>query len=80
MHAAKLEKSDRLQRTLKVLKTGGWHSTLDITINAQTTCASTNVAELRENGITILTKREKRGRSTIWLYKWVPEVQLELPI
>ena len=66
LHAAKLEKSDRLQRVHKYLKgCDGEKSTMDI-IKATNTCAVNSViSELRDNGIAIDCRRD----GSKWLYK-----------
>jgi hypothetical protein len=55
IHYAKLESSERLQRVLRLLSDGRWHSTRDIMFGADVCAVSTTMAELRENGIRIIT-------------------------
>lgn len=58
MHAAKLDKSARLQRVADLLKTGGIYSTMEIIEKAQVCAVNSICAELRENGMTIDCWRE----------------------
>jgi len=51
MNAARLEKSERLQRTLEVLMDGKPHTTLDIAVRTRSCATHSNIAELRENGV-----------------------------
>jgi biotin operon repressor len=53
MHAASLERSERLQRVLWLLLDGQWHSTLEIVQRAQVCAVNSCIAELRANGIDI---------------------------
>ena len=66
LHAAKLEKSDRLQRVHKYLKDCvDEKSTMDI-IKAVNVCAVNSIiSELRDNGIAI----DCRRNGSRWLYK-----------
>ena len=62
IHYAKLEKSPRLQRVLKVLKGGGWFSTRDIVRWADVCAVNSAITELRRNDINIQTRCVGRGR------------------
>ncbi len=62
MHAARLEKSDRLQRVAALLADGRWHSTLDIMIGAGVCAVNSCIAELRVNGCDIACRRVGRER------------------
>lgn len=62
MHAARLEKSERLQRVLALLEDGRWHSTLDIVIGAGVCAVNSCIAELRANGIAIACRRVGKDR------------------
>lgn len=62
MHAARLEKSERLQRVAALLEDGRWHSTLDIVIGAGVCAVNSCVAELRANGFDIACRRVGRDR------------------
>lgn len=62
MHAARLEKSERLQRVAALLADGQWHSTLDIVIGAGVCAVNSCVAELRANGYAIACRRVGKER------------------
>lgn len=62
LHAAQLANSPRLQRVLKVLADGGWHSTLDLVIGAGVCAVNSCISELRANGIGIACRRVGRER------------------
>ena len=70
MHAARLAKSDRLQRVHAVLADGAEHSTMDIIRAAGVAAVNSIVAELRANGCYIECRqgRAKSGER-IWLYR-----------
>ena len=65
MNAANLDKSDRLQRVLKLLKKGGEFTTLDIVIKAHVCAVNSVVAELRQHGYNINCQR----RGDKWFYR-----------
>jgi len=67
MHAAKLSKSDRLQRVRNALTKAvpGWLSTLQISQRARVLAVSTCVAELRKNGMRISCVRT----GDVWRYR-----------
>ena len=66
LHAAKLEKSDRLQRVHKYLKgCDGEKSTRDIVQAANVLAVNSIISELRDNGIAI----DCRRNGSRWLYK-----------
>lgn len=62
MHAARLDKSDRLQRVLALLEDGRWHSTLDIVIGAGVCAVNSCIAELRANGYSVACRRVGKDR------------------
>ena len=62
MHAARLDKSERLKRVLALLEDGRWHSTLDIVIGAGVCAVNSCIAELRENGFAIACRRVGKDR------------------
>ncbi|TCS69747.1 hypothetical protein EDC61_11947 [Sulfuritortus calidifontis] len=62
MKAARIEKSDRLQRVLALLEDRAWHSTLDIVIGAGVCAVNSCIAELRANGFPIACRRVGRER------------------
>ena len=70
MHAAKLSKSDRLQRVHALLTRfqGRWLTTMDVIQRAQVCAVSSIMDELRENNVNIETKREGR----VWSYRMAP--------
>lgn len=62
MRYARLENSERLQRTLAALRAGGWKSTRDL-IRAANVCAVNScISELRANGFEISTRCLGKGR------------------
>ena len=70
MHAAKIQKSDRLQRVYRLLryvkKEGNpWLSTRAIIMNANVCAVNSIVAELRANGKDIQCKRT----GNVWRYR-----------
>jgi hypothetical protein len=65
MHAASIDKSDRLARVYKLLSQGGEFSTLDIVTGAQVCAVNSIVSELRQNGFDIDCKR----RGDKWFYR-----------
>lgn len=62
MNAARLDRSQRLQRVLSLLEDGRWHSTLDIVIGAGVCAVNSCVAELRANGLRIACRRVGKER------------------
>ena len=70
MKAARLDRSDRLQRVLDALADGGDHSTRDLIVEAEVCAVNSCVAELRDQGHAIECRRD-RGASggPIWLYR-----------
>lgn len=67
MHAAKLDRSARLQRVLDVLRTGVEYSTRDLVMAAQVCAVNSIIAELRANGY-VIHCRQKPGER-VWLYR-----------
>lgn len=65
MNAANLDKSNRLQRVLKLLKKGGEFTTLDIVMKAHVCAVNSVVAELRQHGYNINCQR----RGDKWFYR-----------
>ena len=57
MNYAKLDKSERLQRALKLLSDKGLHSTRDIIRKAHVCAVNSVIGELRMNGKKIPCKR-----------------------
>lgn len=57
MHSASLARSKRLQRACVLLADGAWHSTRDIVFGAHVVAVNSVIAELRDNGCWIETRR-----------------------
>jgi hypothetical protein len=62
IHYAKIEESERLQRTHRLLADGHWHGTREIMRTADVCAVNTVIAELRANGYDITTRCAGRGR------------------
>ena len=74
MHAARLDQSDRLRRTLDVLDDGKEHSTLDLVMLAGVCAVNSVIAELRANGIPIACRQDRDANGNrIWLYRRLKE-------
>lgn len=76
MNAAKLEKSDRLQRALGVLRaarrsdvSGGWVTTRSLIRRAHVCAVNSVVAELRANGAVIEAQVKLIGQARRWSYR-----------
>lgn len=65
MHFARLDRSPRLQRVLKILKDGNKHTTLDLIQEASVCAVNSIVSELRMNGHDITCKR----KGDVWEYR-----------
>ena len=65
MHAATLDRSNRLQRLRAVLRDRKSHSTRDLMHKAHICAVSACVSELRANGLDIACKR----KSGVWYYQ-----------
>lgn len=65
LHAARLEKSDRLQRVRNVLLDGMRHTTRDLIRKARVCAVNSIIAELRENGMQIECQRVRN----LWYYQ-----------
>ena len=67
MNSASLSRSERLQRVHALLGDGAWHSTRDIIDRAQVCAVNSIIAELRDNGCWIETRRRPglAGRSAV---------------
>ena len=76
MHAARLDRSPRLQRVHACLLDGAEHTTLEIAITAQTVCPGTCVSELRAQGAHIECRRLVGGsRATpVYVYRMTRSV------
>ena len=69
MKAARLDRSDRLQRVLDALADGGDHSTRDLIIEAEVCAVNSCVAELRDQGHAIECRRDRGASAPVWLYR-----------
>lgn len=71
MHAARLDRSPRLQRVYELLKGGEEHSTRDIIQGAQVCAVNSCIAELRANGFYIENRQisDPATGQRIWLYR-----------
>lgn len=65
MHAASIEKSDRLRRVDALLADGLPHSTMEIIEDAHVCAVNSIIAELRANGRDIHCNRVDR----VWFYQ-----------
>jgi predicted transcriptional regulator len=65
MNAAKMSKSDRLQRVYKLLSKGGEFTTLEIIQQAGVCAVNSIISELRQNGYKIDCQR----RNDKWFYR-----------
>lgn len=70
MHAARLDRSPRLQRVLDVLRDGREHSTLDLVRSAGVCAVNSCVAELRAQGHRIDCRVEVADGERRWYYRW----------
>ena len=70
MNYARIEKSKRLKRVLKLLSDGKEHSTLDIIKNAYVCAVNSIISELRRNGYAINCFR----RNNKFIYQLVGKV------
>ena len=69
MHAASLESSPRLQRTLDLLLDGREFSTLEIALEAKVCAVNSIIAELRANGLAISCRQVSHRTGPVWLYR-----------
>lgn len=78
MHAAKVEKSPRLQRILAFLRQRGERgaTTLEIAIECTVVNTATYVSELRQNGFTIERTHERTtpGGAAVHRYRLVENI------
>ncbi len=72
MHAAQLS-SPRLQRVLKVLRDGKWHTTRKIVRRANVCAVNACIAELRHHGAEIACVRRKVGGKWRFSYRMMKE-------
>ena len=73
MHAARLDRSPRLQRVHALLADGLERSTLDVATSAQVCAVNSCIAELRVNGARIECRRIRNpaNGAPIWLYRMI---------
>jgi len=71
MHAARIERSERLQRVHALLSDGAEHSTYEIIAGAQVAAVNSIIAELRDNGFYIEGRwdRDKRTGRRVYRYR-----------
>lgn len=62
MHAARLSKSDRLQRVNDLLADGREYSTMEIILLANVCAVNSIASELRHNGVDIRCRQEGTGK------------------
>ena len=74
---AKFSSSKRLQRVHDLLKQGGEHSTLEISIRAGVIAISAIMSELRAQGADIHCRqiRSKQTGERIWVYRLLSPVE-----
>lgn len=65
MHNARIEKSQRLQRVIRLLADGREYSTREIIAHADVCAVNSVITELRANGKNISCRREGHA----WYYK-----------
>lgn len=65
MNYARLDKSERLQRVLKLLKDRKWHTTRTIIKQAHVCAVNSIASELRKNGHPVECKRV----GDVWRYR-----------
>lgn len=78
MHAANLKKSERLQRVMKLLSDGLWHSSFDIQTRARICSASTVMSELVYNEVELDKRRAEEGRH--YEYRLAKTTLVSVPI
>ncbi len=62
MHAARLSKSDRLQRVYDLLADGREYSTMEIILLVNVCAVNSIASELRHNGVDIRCRQEGVGK------------------
>ena len=81
MHAARLDRSPRLQRVHRLLADGAERSTLRISIAAQVCAVNSCIAELRANGAEIKCRmvRERGTGKVRFLYRMTKPAPVTVP-
>ena len=71
MHAARIDKSSRLQRVHALLSDGAEWSTFQIVTGAQVCAVNSCIAELRANGYYIECRQttDPKTGNLVWLYR-----------
>lgn len=71
IHAARLAESPRLQRLLSTFREhpGQWLTTLDLIALARICAVNSAVDELRANGFSIPSRRERGASGPVWSYR-----------
>lgn len=69
MNHAIIEKSPRLQRTLKLLRTGREYSTKEVSRGAHIEAVSATISELRAQGVKVDCNRRKTNGRLRWYYR-----------
>lgn len=77
MHYARIDRSPRLQRAMRLLSDGQWHTTRDIVMGAEVMAVNSAMSELRRNGLHIECELDS-GRRGVYRYRWQPQTRLEL--
>ena len=78
MHAASLDRSERLRRVYALLADGAEHSTMEIAREAGVCAVNSCVAELRANGAMITCRQSVAFHGQrIWLYRMLAPVPAE---
>ena len=65
IHAAKVARSPRLNRVLRVLRDGREHTSWELQMEARTVAVHTCISELRANGYSITCRR----MGHVWTYR-----------
>ena len=70
MHAATIQRSDRLRRVHELLSDYNEHSTMEIVAEAQVCAVNSIVAELRVNGAVITCRQVRHPESGRRVFKY----------
>lgn len=68
MNAAKLSKSERLSRVMKVLRGGGAYTTRDLIRRANVCAVNSIISEIRANGYRVGCKMRMEAGRRVWVY------------
>lgn len=61
------------QKIFEVLKDGKWHENIEIQRKSKAMALHSHIDRLRENGHTIISKREDKRGKQCWFYRLVKE-------